>query len=189
MKKEGYGEYLKPFIDQGLHKVEKNVSDKKTETAYLAGGCFWGMEEIIRAIPGVISTEVGYTGGDFKNATYEDVKKGNTCHAEAVSITFDPAKLSYEALLGWFFKMHDPTTLNRQGNEIGSSYRSAIFYLSEDQKKTAEKVKQSVDKSGKWKKPVVTEITAGGEFWAAEDYHQDYLQKHPNGYTCHWLRD
>ena len=190
MESQGYGAYLKPFIDKGLHKAAKDAgAATRTETAYLAGGCFWGMEEIIRAIPGVISTEVGYTGGTLKNATYEDVKKGNTGHAEAILVVFNPAKLTYQDLLGWFFRMHDPTTLNRQGNDIGSSYRSAIFFLSEEQRKTAEEVKAGVDKSGKWKRPVVTEIAKAGEFWTAEGYHQDYLQKNPGGYTCHWLRD
>jgi methionine-S-sulfoxide reductase len=148
------------------------------------------MEELIRGIPGVISTDVGYSGGDFANATYNDVKKGDTGHAEAVRVVFDPSKLSYETLLrDWFFKMHDPTTLNRQGNDIGTSYRSAIFYTNEAQRKVAEKVKKEVGASGKWKKPIVTEITKSGDFWPAEDYHQDYLQKNPNGYTCHWMRD
>jgi methionine-S-sulfoxide reductase len=148
------------------------------------------MEELIRGIPGVIGTDVGYSGGDLPNATYNDVKKGDTGHAEAVRVKFDPAKLSFETLLrDWFFKMHDPTTLNRQGNDVGTSYRSAIFYASDEQRKVAEKVKKEVDASGKWKKPVVTEITKAGDFWTAEDYHQDYLQKNPNGYTCHWMRD
>ncbi len=186
LEKEGYGEYVKLFVDAGVYKAPQ----QKTEEAILAGGCFWGMEELIRGIPGVISTDVGYSGGDLPNATYKDVKKGDTGHAEAVRVVFDPSKLSYETLLrDWFFKMHDPTTLNRQGNDIGTSYRSAIFYTSEAQRKVAEKVKKEVDASGKWKKPIVTEITKAGDFWPAEDYHQDYLQKNPNGYTCHWMRD
>jgi len=160
-----------------------------TETAILAGGCFWGMEEIIRDIPGVIETEVGYTGGTTRNPVYEQVHAGTTGHAEAVRIVFDPDRLSFEDLLGWFFRMHDPTTPNRQGNDIGTSYRSAIFYTSEDQRKTAEAVKERVNASGKWPRPIVTEITKASDWWKAEDYHQDYLQKNPGGYTCHFLRD
>lgn len=159
------------------------------ETATLAGGCFWGMEELIRAIPGVTQTTVGYTGGTLKNATYKDVTTGTTQHTEAVQIVFDPAKLTYEDLLKWFFRMHDPTTLNRQGNDVGSQYRSAIFYHSETQKTAAEKIRGEVDRSGKWKRPLVTEITPASEFWTAEEYHQKYLVKNPGGYTCHYLRD
>ena len=161
----------------------------RKETAILAGGCFWGMEEILRQIPGVLSTEVGYTGGTTTNPVYEQVHAGTTGHAEAVRIVFDPDTLSYEDLLGWFFRMHDPTTLNRQGNDIGTSYRSAIFTLSEAQRQTAEKVKARVNASGKWKNPIVTLITPASEFYRAEEYHQDYLQKNPGGYTCHFLRD
>jgi peptide methionine sulfoxide reductase msrA/msrB len=167
--------------------AESNKPDR--EVAILAGGCFWGMEEIIRKIPGVLDTEVGYSGGALDGPTYEHVKKGNTGHAEAVQVTFDPKKLSFEQLLGWFFRMHDPTTRNRQGNDVGTQYRSAIFYTSDEQKKTAERVKDQVNKSGKWKAPVVTEIVAAGKFYAAEGYHQDYLEKNPGGYTCHFLRD
>jgi peptide methionine sulfoxide reductase msrA/msrB len=159
------------------------------ETAYLAGGCFWGMEEILRKIPGVVETEVGYTGGSSKNPTYEDVHTGTTGHAESVRIVFDPKKLSYEQLLGWFFRMHDPTTKNRQGNDIGSQYRSAIFYTSPEQQRVAEAVKARVDQSKKWGDPVVTEIVPATPFTPAEDYHQDYLQLHPDGYSCHYLRD
>jgi peptide methionine sulfoxide reductase msrA/msrB len=147
------------------------------------------MEEIIRAIPGVLETTVGYTGGELKNATYKEVKTGQTHHTEAVEIVFDPATLSFEDLLKWFFRMHDPTTLNRQGNDIGTQYRSAIFYHSDAQKNVAEKVIESLGKSGKWKRPIVTEVTRAGEFWRAEDYHQKYLMKNPGGYTCHFLRD
>ncbi len=154
------------------------------ERATLAGGCFWGMEELIRKQPGVVNTIVGYTGGEVENATY----RNHEGHAEAVEITFDPTKTSYEDLLLFFFKMHDPTTLNRQGNDVGSSYRSAIFYHDEEQRKIAEKVKERVDRSGAWGGPVVTEIVPAGPFWIAEDYHQDYLQKNPGGYTCHYLR-
>lgn len=152
------------------------------EIAILAGGCFWGMEEILRKIPGVIDTEVGYTGGTTAKPTYEQVHQGTTGHAEAVRITFDPNKLSYADLLSkWFFKMHDPTTLNQQGNDKGSQYRSAIFYMLEGQKITAEAIKSKV-------KGAVTQIVKAGPFTKAEEYHQDYLQKNPNGYTCHYLR-
>ena len=147
------------------------------------------MEEILRKIPGVISTRVGYTGGTTSQPTYPEVHAGDTGHAEAVEVVFDPTKISYEELLGYFFRMHDPTTLNRQGNDVGTSYRSAIFYHSDEQRQTAERVKARVDKSGKWPAPIVTEIVAAGEFWPAEDDHQKYLMKNPGGYTCHYLRD
>jgi len=156
--------------------------------ATLAGGCFWGVEELLRTQPGITKTEVGYTGGTTANPRYENVKTGTTGHAEAIQVEFDPSKTSYEAILRFFFTMHDPTTANRQGNDIGSQYRSAIFYHDEEQRKVAELVKAAVDKSGAWKKPVVTEIVPAGEFTSAEDFHQDYLQKHPSGYTCHWVR-
>ncbi|MDB4972753.1 MAG: peptide-methionine (S)-S-oxide reductase [Myxococcaceae bacterium] len=160
------------------------------ETAVLAGGCFWGMEDLLRKIPGVLETEVGYTGGETKSPVYEQVHTGRTGHAEAVRITFDPSKVSYADLLEkWFFKMHDPTTLNRQGNDVGTQYRSAIFVTSEAQRKTAEAVKAKVDASGKWKKPIVTQIVSAGPWTPAEGYHQDYLAKNPGGYTCHYLRD
>jgi peptide methionine sulfoxide reductase msrA/msrB len=160
------------------------------ETAILAGGCFWGMQEILRKIPGVLETDVGYTGGTTTNPTYEDVHTGRTGHAEAVRIVFDPSKLSYAELLEhWFFRMHDPTTTNRQGNDVGTQYRSAIFVTSPAQRKTALDVKARVAASGKWHAPITTEITDAGPFTLAEDYHQDYLEKHPNGYTCHYLRD
>jgi len=162
----------------------------RTETAFLAGGCFWGMEDILRKIPGVVETEVGYTGGTTARPTYEDVHTGSTGHAESVRIVFDPAKLSYEELLErWFFRMHDPTTKDRQGNDVGTQYRSAIFYTSEEQRVTAEKVKARVDASGKWKSPIVTVIEKAGPFTPAEAYHQKYLQKNPGGYTCHYLRE
>jgi peptide methionine sulfoxide reductase msrA/msrB len=170
--------------------AQKSGKDSgKRETAILAGGCFWGMEEILRDISGVIDTEVGYTGGVTRNPVYEQVHAGTTGHAEAVRIVFDPERLSFEDLLGWFFRMHDPTTKNRQGNDIGTSYRSAIFYTSDEQRKTAEAVKERVNASGKWPRPIATEITKASDFWPAEDYHQDYLQKNPGGYTCHFLRD
>ncbi len=166
-----------------------NSSAAKVEIATLAGGCFWGMEEILRKIPGVLDTKVGYTGGSVPNPTYKLICTGITGHAEAVQIHFNPAKISYEEILGYFFRMHDPTTLNRQHNDRGTQYRSAIFYNSEEQKAVAERVKARVDKSGKWKQPVVTEITKASEWWPAEDYHQKYLVKNPGGYNCHVLRD
>lgn len=159
------------------------------ETATLAGGCFWGMEEIIRNIPGVTSTVVGYTGGTVDNPNYNIVKLGTTNHAETVQVEFDNSKITFEALLGYFFRMHDPTTLNQQGNDKGTQYRSVIFYHSEDQKKTAEAVIKKIDATKKWPRPIVTQLVPATKFYPAEDYHQDYLQKNPNGYTCHWLRD
>jgi peptide methionine sulfoxide reductase msrA/msrB len=193
MEKEGFGAQLKPFIDKGLYKKPSGnaASEKgvKTETAILAGGCFWGMEEILRKIPGVVETEVGYSGGTLANAKYTDVMTGMTGHAESIRVVFDPEKLGYEKLLGYFFRMHDPTTKNRQGNDVGTQYRSAIFYTTDEQKKIAEKVKETVSKSGKWKRPITTEISKAGDFWSAESYHQDYLEKNPGGYSCHYLRD
>jgi peptide methionine sulfoxide reductase msrA/msrB len=183
MDKAGYSEYLEPFVKAGLVKAPVH------ETAILAGGCFWGMEDIIRKIPGVLKTTVGYSGGMTANPTYEDVSTGGTGHAESIQVEFDSAQLSYEALLDYFFRMHDPTTLNRQHNDVGTQYRSAIFYTSEGQKKTAEEVKARWDKSGKFSRPITTEITTAGEFYPAEEYHQKYLAKHPGGYTCHVLRD
>lgn len=159
------------------------------EIALLAGGCFWGVEELIRQLPGVIHTEVGYTGGELPNPRYEDVKKGSTKHAEAIRIEFNSKILSYEELLRYFFRLHDPTTLNRQGNDRGTQYRSAVFYNSPEQKKLAEKIKNEINLSGKWKNPVVTEVVPATTFYPAEDYHQKYLQKNPGGYTCHYLRD
>lgn len=176
LEKEGLGRFLPLF---------GRTAPAREEIATLAGGCFWGMEDLLRKQPGVLAIEVGYTGGQVPNATYEH----HEGHAEAVQIRFDPAKTSFEALLRFFFRMHDPTTLNRQGNDVGTSYRSAIFYHSEAQRQTAEKVKAEVDASGKWKRPLVTEIAPAGPWWKAEEYHQDYLVKHPGGYTCHYVRD
>ncbi|HEX2871509.1 MAG TPA: bifunctional methionine sulfoxide reductase B/A protein [Polyangiaceae bacterium] len=159
------------------------------DTAILAGGCFWGMEDIIRKIPGVISTDVGYTGGRA-GVTYEDMHHDTTGNAEAVRVVFDPKRLSYEDLLeNWFFRMHDPTTKDRQGNDQGPQYRSVIFVTSLEQREVAERVKKRVNESGKWPRPLVTEITDAGHYTLAEDYHQKYLEKHPGGYTCHYLRD
>jgi methionine-S-sulfoxide reductase len=157
-------------------------------TAYLAGGCFWGMEELLRQIPGVITTEVGYTGGEVPGANYEIVKTGRSGHAEALQVVFDPQQLSYRHLLFEFFRMHNPTTANRQGNDVGTQYRSAIFYLDDEQKRTATDVIKSVDASGEWQAKVVTEMVAFKDFYRAEEYHQKYLVKHPQGYTCHFKR-
>ncbi|MEO1659155.1 MAG: peptide-methionine (S)-S-oxide reductase MsrA [Pseudomonadota bacterium] len=158
------------------------------KTATLAGGCFWGMEELIRNQPGVLATRVGYTGGETPNATYNLVKTGRTGHAEAIEIIYDPSVMSFEKLLQWFFQIHDPTTRDRQGNDIGTQYRSAIWYADDEQKETAGKVIAAVDASGKWPGPVVTEVAPLGDFWEAEREHQDYLQRYPNGYTCHYVR-
>lgn len=206
MAAEGYEERLDPFIKAGIIQPGATSLSVKTtggttnptaapgaaspsprETATLAGGCFWGMEDILRNIPGVLKTTVGYTGGSVTNPTYKAVCTGKTGHAEAVEIVFDPARISFEKLLGFFFRMHDPTTLNRQHNDVGTQYRSAIFFHDDTQRQTAERVKARVDASGKWPRPVVTEITNASTFYPAEEYHQDYLEKNPGGYTCHVL--
>jgi len=155
-----------------------------TERAILAGGCFWGMQDLLRRYPGVISTRVGYSGGDVPNATY----RNHGTHAEAIEIIFDPDKLSYRTLLEFFFQIHDPTTLNRQGNDSGTSYRSAIFYTSDEQKRIATDTIADVDASGIWPGKVVTEVAPAGAFWEAEPEHQDYLERYPDGYTCHFIR-
>jgi methionine-S-sulfoxide reductase len=157
-----------------------------TETATLAGGCFWGVEELIRKLPGVIDTNVGYTGGTSPNPRYEDVKTGRSGHAESLQIEFDPAKISYGEILDHFFKLHDPTTMNQQGNDRGSQYRSAIFYHDDSQREAAEKAKARAQP--KWPRPIVTQIVPATQFSTAEDYHQDYLQQNPGGYNCHYLR-
>lgn len=162
---------------------------KMNSVATLAGGCFWGMEDIIRKIDGVIDTEVGYTGGDFLNPTYEDMKTGKTGHAESIQIKFDESKLSFQTLLEYFFRMHDPTSLNRQGGDLGTQYRSAIFYHDDDQKLTAHKMIKEAEASGRWTKKIVTQVIPSTKFYSAEKYHQDYLVKNPGGYTCHFLRD
>lgn len=159
-----------------------------TETAVLAGGCFWGMQDLIRRFPGVVKTRVGYTGGAIPNATYELVKTGRTGHAESIEIVFDPSVVSYRALLEWFFQIHDPTTKNRQGNDVGTQYRSAIFYTTEEQKITALETIAAVNLSGNWPGTVVTEVTQAGDFWEAEPFHQDYIERYPDGYTCHRVR-
>ncbi|MDD2365390.1 MAG: bifunctional methionine sulfoxide reductase B/A protein [Desulfuromonadaceae bacterium] len=181
---EGYGRYIPQFETSGIK------TDAPTrETAVLAGGCFWGMQDILRKIPGVISTKVGYTGGHLENPSYEDTHDSKSGHAESVEVVFNPGRISYEELLqNYFFRMHDPTTRNRQGNDYGTQYRSAIFYTNETQHTVAERVKALVDASGKWRGSIVTEIVKAGKFYPAEEYHQDYLIKNPSGYTCHYLR-
>lgn len=160
------------------------MTTENSEKAILAGGCFWGVEELIRALPGVVSTTVGYTGGDVLHATY----KNHGTHAEAIEIVFDPAELPYRKLLEFFFQIHDPTTRNRQGNDVGTSYRSAIFYTSEAQKETATALIAELTAAHVWPNPIVTQVVPASDFWVAEEYHQDYLQKYPNGYTCHYIR-
>ncbi len=155
-----------------------------TERAILAGGCFWGMQQLVRRLPGVVSTRVGYSGGDVKNATY----RNHGTHAEAIEITFDASQTSFRDLLEFFFQIHDPTTPNRQGNDWGASYRSAIFYTSEEQRRVARDTIADVEASGLWPGKVVTEVSPAGDFWEAEPEHQDYLERYPNGYTCHFVR-
>ena len=152
--------------------------------AILAGGCFWGMQDLFRKQPGVLATRVGYTGGDVSNATHRD----HGTHAEALEIEFDPEQTSYRTLLEFLFQIHDPTTLNRQGNDVGTSYRSAIFTLDDEQRRIAEETIADVDASGRWPGKVVTEVAPAGPFWEAEPEHQDYLERYPNGYTCHFVR-
>ncbi|MFK3671458.1 peptide-methionine (S)-S-oxide reductase MsrA [Leifsonia aquatica] len=155
-----------------------------TERAILAGGCFWGLQELIRDMPGVLGTRVGYAGGHTDNATY----RNHGDHAEAVEIDFDPSVISYRDFLEFFFQVHDPTTKNRQGNDVGTSYRSVILYLTPEQERVARETIAEVDASGRWPGPVVTEVEPAGTFWDAEEEHQDYLRKHPGGYTCHYVR-
>ncbi len=190
MTKEGYSRYLPAFEKAGLWPIAAKTSSKKGsfETVDLAGGCFWGMQEILRKIPGVVKTEVGYEGGHTPNATYEEVHAGKTGYAETVRVVFDPHKISFSELLGYFFRMHDPTTPNQQGNDVGTQYRSAIFYHSQQQRAIAEKVKKEVEESPQWPRKLTTEIAPAGPFWRAEESHQDYLVKSPHGYTCHFLR-
>jgi peptide methionine sulfoxide reductase msrA/msrB len=190
LEAEGYGAYAPLFAAASTGGPAPGGAKAGLETIVLAGGCFWGMEDLIRKIPGVVETEVGYAGGKTTKPTYSDVKTGSTGHAESVRVVFDPKKLTLSDLLEkWFFRMHDPTTMNRQGNDVGTQYRSAIFVSNAEQRKVAQAVKERVDKSGKWKKPIVTEIVDAGPFTRAEDYHQDYLEKNPGGYTCHFMRD
>lgn len=193
MDRDGYGEYLKNFPKEVIEKAKKEREEKLKngdyESTILAGGCFWGVQDLLRKIPGVIDTEVGYSGGSFENPTYEDMKTGKTGHAEAVKIVFDTKVISYEALLDFFFRLHDPTTLNQQGNDVGAAYRSELFYTNEKQKQAAEKKIKEWNDSKRWSKPIVTKVTAASKFWLAEEYHQDYLVKKPNGYTCHYYRN
>ena len=171
-------------MDQEGDMGTSEATNGRREEVYLAGGCFWGMQDIIRRIPGVIETDVGYTGGQVTNATYRQ----HEGHAETVRVVFDPDRLPFEELLRWFFRMHDPTTKDRQGNDMGPSYRSAIFYKTPEQKRIAEELVERLNARGTWKKPIVTEIVPAGDYWTAEDEHQDYLLKYPGGYTCHFLR-
>lgn len=202
---EGYDGYLKlfdnsvPSVASITAPVPNNCNTQSStevgctatiEEVFLAGGCFWGMQGILRKIPGVLETHVGYMGGVTDKPSYSDVKSGNTGHAETVRVVFEVARLPFETLLEkWFFRMHDPTTPNRQGNDRGSQYRSVIFYTSDRQSAIARAVIEKVNRSGRWKAPIVTEVISAGRFTLAEDYHQDYLVKHPDGYTCHFLRD
>lgn len=165
-------------------------SQKKSQSqiAVLAGGCFWGVEDLIRKLPGVKQTTVGYTGGKTTYPTYKDITQGSTGHAESIEVEFDPSVLFYEDLLRFFFKIHDPTTMNRQGNDIGTQYRSTIFVENESQRESAIKIINEVGDSKKWPKPIVTQVVDATPFYPAEDYHQDYLLKNPGGYTCHYIR-
>jgi len=171
-------------VREGQPEGSDDTMSERTEQAILAGGCFWGMQDLIRKLPGVVSTRVGYTGGTVEHATY----RHHEGHAEAIEVTFDPDRISYRDLLELFFQIHDPTTLNRQGNDVGTSYRSAIFYLDDEQRRIAEDTIADVEASGQWPGKVVTEVTPAGAFWEAEPEHQDYLERYPNGYTCHFPR-
>jgi len=186
LKGTAYEKYLPLF--QKRRKTAALAPTTST-VATLAGGCFWGMEEVFRKIPGVVSTRVGYTGGEKKSPSYEDVSSGKTGHAESIEIRYDPHKTSYREILLTYFRAHDPTSLNRQGNDVGTQYRSAIFVHDDEQKKVAEEVKSVVEKSGLWKKPIETQIVSAQTFYPAEDYHQKYLVKNPHGYNDHFLRD
>ncbi len=182
MAGQGYGAYLHLFKEAG--------PDEQRETAILAGGCFWGMQEILRSIDGVLETRAGYCGGEKANATYHEVSRGDTGHAESVEVVFDPSRISFKKLLiDWFFRMHDPTTVNRQGNDRGGSYRSVIFYFNEMQKAKALEAIREAQASGRWRAPIVTTVEPVRNWSEAEPEHQDYLQKNPGGYTCHYLRD
>jgi peptide methionine sulfoxide reductase msrA/msrB len=197
LEREGYGDYLPLFAGVAPDVAASATAAARPEpanapdglaVATFAGGCFWGVEDLIRALPGVVDTQVGYTGGRTARPTYHDICEGDTGHAEAVRVVFDPAKVSYRDVLELFFRLHDPTTPNRQGNDVGTQYRSAIFYHDEEQRKIAEETRAAVDASGKWPRPLVTEIVPATPWWDAEDYHQDYLKKNPGGYSCHFVR-
>lgn len=181
LKKEGYEEFLPLFKES----FNKNTPEK----AILAGGCFWGMEELFRKQQGVIDVKNGYSGGFIPNPSYKVIGSGLTGHAESVEITYDPSKISYETILHFFFQIHDPTTKNKQGNDTGSQYRSAIFYLNDEQKQIAARTIKKADKSGVFPGKIVTELKKAGKFYIAEDYHQDYLEHNPGGYTCHKIRE
>ncbi len=204
MAAQGYGEYLAPFVAAGVVRspvanVAASSSQEggesiphdevaRREVVMLAGGCFWGVEHLLRELDGVLETEVGYTGGKRNDPGYRDVVTGTTGHAEAVRIEYDPTRIAYEDILRFFFRLHDPTTMNRQGNDIGTQYRSAIFVRNAQERQIAERVKAEVDASGMWKAPVVTTIEEAGKWFPAETYHQDYLIKNPGGYNCHFVR-
>jgi peptide methionine sulfoxide reductase msrA/msrB len=188
LESEGYSEYL-PLFGQSAAAQNLATASAAEEVAMLAGGCFWGMEELLRTLPGVISTEVGYTGGAVANPTYPAVSTGVTGHAEAVRLVFDPKRSQYAEILRYFFRLHDPTTLNQQGNDRGTQYRSVIFTASDEQRRVAEQIRAEVNGAGRWKGRVVTEIVAAAAWYPAESYHQDYLQKNPGGYSCHYVRD
>ena len=194
MEQAGYGEYLAAFREAGIveptreREAKADTEALTQDVAVLAGGCFWGVEHLLRELDGVLDTQVGYTGGDTKNPTYRDVVTGKTGHAEAVRVVFDPSRISYEEILRYYFRLHDPTTLNQQGNDRGTQYRSTIFVRDDAQRRVAERVRREVDDSDAWKAPVVTTIEELGAWYDAEDYHQDYLIENPGGYNCHYLR-
>lgn len=165
------------------------AQQEKYETAILAGGCFWGVQQLVDKLYGVVASEVGYSGGDIENPTYKLISTGLTNHAEAVEVIFDPQKISYEELLKFFFTIHDPTTLDRQGNDRGSQYRSEIFYFNDEQRKIALEVIKKADESGVFKRPLVTKVSKAKKFYPAEEFHQNYLRKNPFGYTCHHVRE
>lgn len=184
MSEQGYARYLARFAAAG-----RQIAPHQTETVILAGGCFWGMQELLRAIDGVIDTRAGYCGGNLPKATYADVKRGNSGHAESVKVDFDPARIDLKRLLtDWFFRMHDPTTRDRQGNDIGNSYRSTIFYFNATQERIAWEAIRETEAAHRWNGPIVTTVEPVKNWSDAEDEHQDYLRKNPGGYTCHWLR-
>ncbi len=183
-----YDAHFEPGIHAGVASGNPLLSS--IETAILAGGCFWGMQEILRSIDGVIETRVGYCGGTLPDADYEAVKRGDTGHAESVKVVFHPGKLPFRRLLtDWFFRMHDPTKRNRQGNDIGENYRSTIFYCNKAQKAEGLAAIRETEETGRWPAPIATTVEPVNNWSDAEEYHQDYLQKNPGGYTCHWLRD
>lgn len=183
MKEMGYEKYLYLFDDQKMTPI------KSKQTAVFGGGCFWGVEELLKKLDGVLKTDVGYAGGETKKPTYSQVTTGETGHAEVVRVEFDPNKITYAELLNEFFRLHDPTTLNRQGNDVGTQYRSIILAQNKEQQEKAEAFIKKVEESGQWKKPITTKVKLSTDFYLAEDYHQDYLDKNPNGYTCHFIRE